>query len=104
MLLSTSPGLTSLEMRLAALGRTAFTNYILQALICTTLFYGQGFGRFGAVSRVGQLTIVVAIWIVQLLVAPLWLKYFRFGPLEWLWRSVTCWQRMPMAVVPVSAD
>jgi uncharacterized protein len=104
MLLATSPGFTQLKMRLAVVGRTAFTNYILQTVICTTLFYGQGFGLFGAVSRFGQLTIVVAIWIVQLLLAPVWLRYFQFGPLEWLWRSLTYWRRMPMAVAPVSTN
>jgi uncharacterized protein len=97
MLLSTSPGLTSLKMRLAALGRTAFTNYILQTLICTTLFYGQGFALFGSVPRVGQIAVVFAIWSVQLLLAPAWLRHFRFGPLEWLWRSLTYWRWMPMA-------
>jgi uncharacterized protein len=96
MLFCTSPGFSGLKARLAALGRTAFSNYILQTVICTTLFYGQGFGLFGSVSRVGQLAIVLAIWIVQLIVAPLWLRYFQFGPLEWLWRSLTYWRRMPL--------
>lgn len=95
MLFCTSPGFGELKARLAALGRTAFSNYILQTVICTTLFYGQGFGLFGSVSRVGQLAIVLAIWIVQLIVAPLWLRYLQFGPLEWLWRSLTYWRRMP---------
>jgi len=82
--------------RLAAVGRTAFSNYILQTIICTTLFYGHGFGLFGAVSRVEQFLIVVAVWGVLLVVSPLWLRYFAYGPLEWLWRSLTYWHRMPM--------
>jgi uncharacterized protein len=77
--------------RLAAVGRTAFSNYILDTLICTTLFYGHGFGLFGKVERVGQLAIVLAIWVLQLLISPIWLKHFLFGPLEWVWRSATYW-------------
>ena len=74
---------------LAAVGRTAFTNYIAQSLICTTLFYGHGFGLYGNVDRIGQALIVLAVWLIQLIASPLWLRHFRFGPLEWLWRSLT---------------
>jgi uncharacterized protein len=80
---------------LGAVGQTALSNYILQTLICTTLFYGQGFGLFGYVDRVGQVAIVVVIWAVQLLVAPWWLHRFRFGPMEWLWRTLTYRRRQP---------
>jgi uncharacterized protein len=78
---------------LAAVGRMAFSNYILDTVICTTIFYGFGFGLFGKLSRVQQVEIVFAIWIVQLVVSPIWLKYFQFGPLEWMWRSLTYWKR-----------
>ena len=98
MLMCTSQSVPRLRTALAALGRTAFSNYILQTLICTTLFYGNGFGLFGAVSRVQQILIVVAIWIVQLLVAQWWLRHFAYGLLEWVWRSLTYWRRMPLAV------
>jgi len=96
MLFCTSSGLTRAKAALSAVGRTAFSNYILQTLIGTTLFYGHGFGLFGDVSRVYQILIVVAIWMVQLFISPLWLRYFAFGPLEWLWRSLTYWRRMPL--------
>ena len=95
MLACSSTGLAGLKAALAALGRTAFSSYILQTLICSALFYGNGLGLFGAVSRVQQISIVVAIWIVQLVLAPLWIRRFAYGPLEWLWRSLTYWQRMP---------
>ena len=78
-----------LGKRLAAVGRMAFSNYILQTLICTTIFYGHGFGLFGKVSRVGQIGIVAAIWALQLIISPMWFQSFVFGPLEWLWRSLT---------------
>jgi uncharacterized protein len=90
-----SARLERLTLTLAAVGRTAFSNYILQTIICTTLFYGHGFGLFGTVSRVGQFFIVVAVWVLLLVVSPLWLRYFAYGPLEWLWRSLTYWRRMP---------
>ena len=95
MLACQSPRLTPATCRLAAVGRMAFTNYILQTLICTTLFYGHGFGLFGKVERVGQLAIVFIIWGVQLILSPTWLQHFLFGPLEWLWRSLTYWSWEP---------
>lgn len=74
---------------LAAVGRMAFSNYILQTLLCTTLFYGHGLGLFGRVERVGQIAIVAAVWAVLLIFSTLWLRHFQFGPLEWLWRALT---------------
>ncbi len=82
--------------RLAAVGRMAFSLYILQTVIATTIFYGHGFGLFGQVNRIGQIAIVAAMTILQLGIAPLWLERFRFGPLEWLWRSLTYWRAQPM--------
>lgn len=80
---------------LAAVGRMAFSNYILDTIICTSIFYGFGLGLFGKVSRVQQIEMVFAIWIVQLAISPIWLRYFQFGPLEWFWRSLTYWKRQP---------
>lgn len=95
-LLYKSGRVTRLAASFAALGRTAFSNYILQTLICSAIFYGDGLALFGAVSRTGQLLIVFAIWIVQIAVARWWVRRFAFGPLEWLWRSLTYWRPMPM--------
>jgi uncharacterized protein len=85
----------ALQERMAAIGRTAFSNYILQTLMCVTIFYGSGFGYFGGVSRTGQILIVFAIYAAQLVIAPFWLRHFQFGPLEWFWRTVTYGQRPP---------
>ena len=74
---------------LAAVGRLALTNYLAQSLICTFLFYGHGLGLYGSVERAGQLAIVAGIWTVQLVVSPIWLRYFSYGPAEWLWRTLT---------------
>ena len=87
--------LTRLTEPLAAVGRTAFSNYILQTLICTTIFYGHGFGLFGSLERTAQLGVVVAVWTLQLVISPLWLRKFRFGPLEWLWRTLVYLQPQP---------
>jgi uncharacterized protein len=70
----------------AAVGRMALTNYLLQSVICTTIFYGHGFGLFGRVERAGQFAIVVGIWAFQLLASSIWLRYFAVGPVEWLTR------------------
>ncbi len=87
-----------LTERLAAVGRLALTNYLLQTIICTTIFYGHGFGLFGSVERIGQFLIVAAIWIFQLIVSPIWLRHFRFGPFEWLWRTFTYLELQPMRI------
>jgi uncharacterized protein len=81
--------------RLAAVGQMALTNYLMHTLICTTLFYGRGFGLYGHVERVGQIAIVFAIWIFQLAISPVWLRHFHFGPAEWLWRRLTYLDRQP---------
>jgi len=90
----------ALQERMAAVGRTAFSNYILQTVICITIFYGFGFGYFGSVSRTGQILIVFATYAAQLLIASFWLRHFQFGPLEWLWRSVTYGKRPPFRLRP----
>ena len=87
--------LGALGRRLAAAGRMAFTNYIAQTLICTTLCYGWGLGLFGALSRFELLGVVAGIWMLQLWWSSVWLRRYRFGPLEWVWRSLTYRTRQP---------
>ncbi|MBC8182012.1 DUF418 domain-containing protein [candidate division KSB1 bacterium] len=82
----------------AAVGRMAFTNYLLQTIICTTIFYGHGFGHYGEVERSTQILIVLCVWIFQLIISPIWLRFFKFGPFEWLWRSLTYWKIQSMSV------
>jgi uncharacterized protein len=96
MLVCQKPRLRPFTRPFAAVGQMALTNYFLHTLICTTIFYGYGFGLFGQVERVGQIGIVFAIWTVQLIAAPLWLRYFLFGPAEWLWRLLTYWKVPPL--------
>ncbi|MEO7271974.1 MAG: DUF418 domain-containing protein, partial [Vicinamibacterales bacterium] len=80
---------------LAAAGRMALTNYVMQTVIGLVLFSGLGFGWYGALARHQLYYVVAAIWLVQLTVSPLWLRAFDFGPLEWLWRSLIYWRRPP---------
>jgi uncharacterized protein len=88
--------LTWLTRRLAAVGRMALSNYLTHSIVCTTLFYGYGFGLFGKLPRWELALIVLAIWVAQLWYSPIWLERFRFGPAEWLWRSLTYWKLQPM--------
>ena len=81
---------------LSAVGRTALSNYLLQTVLATSIFYGHGLGLFGSVSRVEQLGIVAGIWTVQIVLSVLWVRYFRFGPVEWLWRTATYGSRQPL--------
>ncbi|MFN8355852.1 MAG: DUF418 domain-containing protein [Spirosomataceae bacterium] len=77
-------------------GQMAFTNYLTQSLICMLIFTGIGLGYFGKLERYEGYIIVGCIWGVQIIWSHIWLRYFRFGPLEWLWRSLTYWKRQPM--------
>jgi len=77
----------------AAVGRTAFTNYLLQTVVATTVFYGHGLGLFGSVSRAEALGMVLVFWVIQLLLSVLWLRRFRYGPVEWVWRTLTYGER-----------
>ena len=91
-----SEALPDLMRRFSAVGRMAFTNYLLHSVILTTVFYGYGSGLYGQVPRFWQMGFVIAVIGFQLWMSPLWLKYFRFGPAEWLWRSLTYWRLQPM--------
>ncbi len=79
----------------AAAGRTAFTVYILQSVIGLALFSSLGLGLFGQLSQGALMLVTLAVWALFLIAAPLWLARFRFGPLEWLWRSLTYGKTQP---------
>jgi uncharacterized protein len=81
---------------LARVGRMAFSNYIGQTLICTTIFYGFGFGLFGKLERYEWYMVVAGVWIFQIIFSTIWLQYFQYGPLEWVWRRLTYWQKIPI--------
>ncbi len=74
----------------------AFSNYILTSIICAFIFYGFGFALFGELQRHQLYYVVAAAWAFQLIASPIWLRHFRFGPLEWLWRWLTYGKKPPM--------
>jgi uncharacterized protein len=82
----------------APLGRMAFTNYLVQSLIFCWIFYGYGLGQFGQMSMTAAFLLGMAVYAAQIIGSVLWLRWFRFGPLEWLWRSLTYGQRQPMRI------
>jgi uncharacterized protein len=80
---------TRLMIGLRAVGQTAFTNYIMHSVICTLVFFGYGLNQYAEWEYYQLYYLVIGIWIFQLIISPIWLKYFLFGPLEWLWRCLT---------------
>jgi uncharacterized protein len=82
--------------RLGAVGQMAFSNYILQSVLCAFFFTGYGLAMYGRLERYQLYYVVAAVWILQMILSPIWLRYYRFGPLEWAWRSLTYWKRQPM--------
>ncbi len=81
---------------LAAVGRMSLSNYLVQSVICAFIFYGYGLGLYGSVGPAGCLVLAVVIFLVQVPLSVLWLRYLRFGPAEWLWRTLTYGRPQPM--------
>jgi uncharacterized protein len=81
---------------LANVGQMAFTNYLMQSIICTWFFFGYGFGYYNSLRFHQLYYVVFAVWIFQVIFSAIWLQFFRFGPFEWLWRSLTYWKMQPM--------
>jgi uncharacterized protein len=102
MLLCKASSLSAITRPLAAVGQMALTNYLMQTIICTTIFYGHGFGLYGSVDRPVMMAVVAGVWAVQLIWSPLWMARFRFGPFEWLWRTLTYWKLQPIRRRPVT--
>ncbi len=97
MLLCKSKWLGWIKTSLQSVGQMALTNYLLQTIVCTLLFYGHGLGWYGYLERWEQLVVVVVIWVAQMSLSPIWLSRFRYGPFEWLWRSLAYWKLQPMS-------
>ncbi|MCE7043569.1 DUF418 domain-containing protein [Dyadobacter sp. CY312] len=96
MLIIRSGAMQSLLNKLAAVGQMAFTNYVMHTVICTLFFFGYGLNYYATLEYYQIFYVVFAIWILQIFLSPLWLRHFYFGPLEWLWRSLTYWKIQPM--------
>jgi uncharacterized protein len=97
-LLLASPAWLKRLKQFAPMGRMALTNYIMHSVILVAIFYGYGGGMFGEISRAPQMLIVATIIIFQLYFSAWWLSHYRFGPLEWVWRSLTYKAIQPMRI------
>jgi uncharacterized membrane protein YeiB len=80
---------------LAPAGRMALTNYLMQSVLMGFFFYGYGLGHYG-MGRAGQFAFVLVVYAAQVVFSHIWLRYFRYGPFEWLWRNVTYWRWQPL--------
>jgi uncharacterized protein len=81
---------------LAKVGQMALSNYLLTSVLCTLFFYGHGLGMYARLQRYELLYVMATVWMINIALSVLWLSYFRFGPVEWIWRSLTYWKRQPM--------
>ena len=81
---------------LAAVGRTALSNYLLQSLVFTTAFYGYGLRLYGKIGPAANLALTVLIYAIEIAMSVWWMRRFRFGPAEWLWRTLTYGKLQPM--------
>jgi uncharacterized protein len=82
---------------LQPVGQMAFTNYLMQSLIMGLIFNGYGLGLFGKLHRYETYLVVGGVWLLQIIYSNIWLRYYRFGPFEWLWRSLTYWKVQPFS-------
>jgi uncharacterized protein len=82
----------------APLGRMAFTNYLAQSVIFGWIFYGYGLGLFGRLGTASALAIGMTVYVAQVLFSAWWLRRFRYGPVEWLWRTLMYGTAQPMQV------
>jgi uncharacterized protein len=95
-LLSDRPAWSRRLQVLAPMGQMALTNYLLQSVICTLLFYSYGLGLFGKVGHAAGIGLTVVIYLLQILFSRWWMQRFQYGPAEWLWRSLTYLKLQPM--------
>jgi len=84
--------------RLAATGKMALTNYLMQSIIGGFIVYGFGFAQFNQLNRVEIAIIILSVWIFEIIFSSLWMRYFKYGPFEWAWRSLTYWKVQPLLV------
>jgi len=81
---------------LAPVGRMAFSNYVVQSIVFGCIFFGYGLGQFGRMNAAPALVLGIAVFMAQIALSRWWLRHYRFGPLEWLWRTLMYGARPPM--------
>lgn len=95
-LLALLPGWLKVLKALAPVGQMALSNYLMQSITCTLIFYGYGLGLFGRVGSALGILLTIAIFMVQIPISHWWMKCFNYGPAEWLWRSLTYLKWQPI--------
>lgn len=103
-LLFQRPGARRYLIHLAPVGQMALTSYVLQSIIGGLVFFGYGLGLLGKVGNTVSLSIALVVFGSQIWFCQWWLRHFRFGPLEWLWRSLTYLRRQPFRIVSVPSQ
>lgn len=88
---------------IALTGRMALTNYLMQSVLCNLVFYSYGMGYYAKIGPAGGLVVTVVIYAIEVLWSGCWMRYFRFGPMEWLWRTLTYGKLQPMRLAPAPA-
>jgi uncharacterized protein len=91
-----SGALRPLQRALAAVGQTALTNYLLTTVICQFIFIWGPWKLYGKLEYYQLTYVMFFVWAINLIVSPIWLRMFQFGPVEWLWRSLTYVKLQPM--------
>jgi uncharacterized protein len=81
---------------IALTGRMPLTNYVMQSVLCTLIFYGYGLGLYGKLRPIAFLCVAFAVWVLEVLWSRLWFRHFTYGPAEWLWRVLTYGRRLPI--------
>jgi len=94
-LIAARPGASFITRPIATTGRMALTVYLAETIIATAIMYWWGFGRFGSLTRVEMIGLVIAIYACLVAASVVWLRCFRFGPMEWLWRTLTYMRPQP---------
>lgn len=90
--------LSWLWQALSSVGQMALSNYLIQTILCTMFFFGYGMGFFGFLKFYQLYFVVAEIWLIQLIFSVVWLRFYHFGPVEWLWHSLIRWQKQPMQI------
>lgn len=94
LLFCSSSSYLRIKKALASVGKMAFTNYFLQSIICTLLFNGYGLGLFGEFERYQVYFFVPFVWAINIALSVWWMKHYYYGPMEWVWRTLTYWKRI----------
>jgi uncharacterized protein len=90
----------SVQRAVAAVGQMALTNYLLTSIVCQWLFVWSGLLPHAGLDHYQLLPVVLGVWTLNIAISVIWLRFFAFGPLEWVWRSLTYWKAQPMVIGP----